>query len=168
MDWYEWVGGSEPVLALGAAVERGDSAAAAGARGSAAALVAGSVAQQLGRTVLLVVAHLDEADDALDDLEGLADAVRGRSAGLRVERFGALEVLPGESGLNLDLVAERLGVVERLSAGRMPTGVVSEKCEERGEGRKGGGGVCDCGAGAGVDAGGAFGRGVGEFDVDAA
>ena len=55
--------------------------------------------------MLLVVAHLDEADDALDDLELFA--------GVEAERFGALEVLPGESGVSLELLAERLAVVEQ-------------------------------------------------------
>ena len=34
-------------------------------------------------------------------------------------RFGALEVLPGESGVNLELLAERLGVVERIAKGEL-------------------------------------------------
>lgn len=109
--WHDVVCGSAPVGALAGAVARGQSAAANGVRGSVAALSAGAIAQQLGRTVLLIVAHLDEADDALDDLEGLSDAVADTTAGLGVERFGALEVLPGESGVNLELLAERLQIV---------------------------------------------------------
>ena len=120
-DWQEHITASTAVTDLARAVADGQSAAASGARGSAAALTAGAIAQHLGRTVLLVVAHLDEADDALDDLEGLAEASAGRSLGLHVERFGALEALPGESTANLDLVAERLAVVQRLQAGRLPT-----------------------------------------------
>ena len=143
-DWYELVCGSEPIAALGRAVAEGGSAAASGARGSSAALAAGAVAQQLGRTVLLVVAHLDEADDALDDLEGLAEAHAGRGLGLQVERFGALEVVPGESGVNLDLVAERLAVVERLQAGRVPTG--ASRRADAGSAAVGGAGRPDAGA----------------------
>lgn len=120
--WHDVVCGSAPVGALTRAVTRGDSAAAGGVRGSVAALVAGALAQDLGRTVLLVVAHLDEADDALDDLEGLAANVNAHTAGLEVERFGALEVLPGESGVNLELLAERLQVVQRVVEGRYATG----------------------------------------------
>ncbi|MEM6392954.1 MAG: transcription-repair coupling factor [Planctomycetota bacterium] len=77
-----------------------------GSRGSSTSLLTGVLHQHLKRTLLLVVAHLDEADDALDDLERFPD--------LSVERFGALEVLPGESSINLELLAERLAVVERL------------------------------------------------------
>ncbi|MEM9418634.1 MAG: transcription-repair coupling factor [Planctomycetota bacterium] len=119
--WHDVVCGSAPVGALAEAVARGEAAAVGGVRGSVAALAAGAVAQQLGRTVLLVVAHLDEADDALDDLEGYAEAA-GHPAGLVVERFGALEVLPGESSVNLELLAERLQVVQRVVEGRYASG----------------------------------------------
>ena len=116
--WHDVVCGSAPVGALAGAVARGQAAAANGVRGSVAALTAGAIAQQLGRTVLFVVAHLDEADDALDDLEGLRDTVADTTAGLAVERFGALEVLPGESGVNLELLAERLQIVRHAVEGR--------------------------------------------------
>ncbi|MEM1109662.1 MAG: transcription-repair coupling factor [Planctomycetota bacterium] len=132
--WHEIVCGSAPVGALAEAVSRGDSAAASGARGSVAALAAGALAQDLGRTVLLVVAHLDEADDALDDLEGLAERVNETTAGLGVERFGALEVLPGESGVNLELLAEQLQVVERVVEGRYPTGEADDTFSGAGAG----------------------------------
>ncbi len=93
--------------ALAGVLARGTEASVRGSRGSAAALLAGAVSVRLNRPVLLVVAHLDEADDALDDLERFA------GYGLEAERFGALEVLPGESSVNLELLAERLAVVER-------------------------------------------------------
>ena len=56
-------------------------------------------------------AHLDEADDAVEDLD-LFDAA---GYPLTAQRFGALEVLPGESGVSLELLAERLGVVQGLT-----------------------------------------------------
>jgi len=88
-------------------------AVAQGSRGSSGALTAGAIAHHTGQPVLLVVAHLDEADDAVDDLELFEPA----GMTLRVRRFGALEVLPGESNVSLDLVAERLEVVEALHRG---------------------------------------------------
>jgi len=88
-------------------------AVAQGSRGSSGALTAGAIAHHTGQPVLLVVAHLDEADDAVDDLE-LFEAA---GMTMRVRRFGALEVLPGESNVSLDLVAERLDVVEALHRG---------------------------------------------------
>ena len=100
-----------PIETLLATLARGQSASVRGSRGSAATLLAGAAALRLQKPVLYVVAHLDEADDALDDLERFA------GPGVSAERFGALEVLPGESSVNLELLAERLGVVERVASG---------------------------------------------------
>ncbi|BAM04491.1 transcription-repair coupling factor [Phycisphaera mikurensis] len=106
---------AHPVAAAVAdGLARGKSVNVRGARGSSAALLAGAAACERGDRVLLVVAHLDEADDALDDL--------GCFEGLHAERFGALEVLPGSESVNLERLAERMDVVRRLaespSAGR--------------------------------------------------
>ena len=97
--------------------------AAEGSRGSSTALLAGGIALNTGRPVLLVVAHLDEADDALDDLELFTESFPDRP--LSVQRFGALEVLPGESGVSLELLAERLGVVGMIAEGRTPNVIVA-------------------------------------------
>ncbi len=85
---------------------------AEGSQGSSTPLITGSLAIRTNRLVLLVVPHLDDADDALDDLELFPAAGMALSS----ERFGALEVLPGESSVSLELLAERLSVVSRLSA----------------------------------------------------
>ncbi|MBC7835177.1 MAG: hypothetical protein H7Y88_08760 [Phycisphaerales bacterium] len=79
---------------------------ARGSAGSSAALLAGAVSVRTARPVLLVAAHLDEAEEALDELG---------SAGLSALRLPALEVLPGESNISLDLFAQRVAVVRRLS-----------------------------------------------------
>ncbi|MCC7145294.1 MAG: hypothetical protein IT443_02490, partial [Phycisphaeraceae bacterium] len=84
---------------------------AEGSFGSSPNLLAGAIAARLGCPVLLVVAHLDDADDAVGDLE-LFDAAGFK---LNPRRFGALEVLPGESSVSLELLAERLAVVEALT-----------------------------------------------------
>src|SRR5690606_36507730 len=57
--------------------------------------------------LILVVAHLDEADETVDELA---------AAGLEVLRLPALEALPGESGVSAALLAERLHVVRRVLA----------------------------------------------------
>ncbi|MEM9414237.1 MAG: transcription-repair coupling factor [Planctomycetota bacterium] len=111
--WLAQIVESAHVRALAARLEQATPPAgviADGSRGSSTALLAGALAVQIGRPVLLVVAHLDEADDAVEDIELF------KAAGYAIEakRFGALEVLPGESGVSLELLAERLGVVERL------------------------------------------------------
>jgi len=78
-----------------------------GAPGSAAALLAGATAALTGRFVVLVVAHLDEADNALDELH---------AQGAGALRFPALEVLPGETDVSLDCVGERLAIVRAAAA----------------------------------------------------
>ena len=109
--WLARIINSDPLAEVVRRLDAARRAAAVGARGSAAALLAGAVAVRTGRTVLYVVAHLDEADDAADDLQLFAD-----DFGVNVQRFGALEVLPGESHVALDLLAERLAVVSSLSS----------------------------------------------------
>lgn len=84
---------------------------AEGSQGSSTNLLAGVVATRLKSRVLLVVAHLDDADDALDDLELFPTA----GFVLPAFRFGALEVLPGETSVSLELLAERLALVDRFA-----------------------------------------------------
>ena len=66
--------------------------------------------------VLEVVAHLDEADDTVEEL---------RALGVEAELFPALEVLPGETQPSAELVAARLGVVRRLVEGDAPAAIVA-------------------------------------------
>ncbi len=73
-------------------------------------MLAGALSAELGRCVVYVVAHLDEADDAAEDL--LLFSRRGMP--LPVHRFDALEVLPGESNISLELVAQRFGVISEI------------------------------------------------------
>ncbi|MDX1565098.1 MAG: CarD family transcriptional regulator, partial [Phycisphaeraceae bacterium] len=86
--------------------------AAEGAWGSSAHLLGGVVARRTGRPVLLVVGHLDSADEAVDDLDLFE--------GLSVAAFPALEVLPGESGVSRPLMAERLRLAQKLSESSGP------------------------------------------------
>lgn len=94
-----------PVRAFADALGRGTRVVARGVSGSSSHLLAGALARLTARPVLLVVAHLDEADEAADEIG---------SGGVPSWRFPALEALPGESSASLDLFAERLGVVKRL------------------------------------------------------
>ncbi|MEM9109023.1 MAG: transcription-repair coupling factor [Planctomycetota bacterium] len=118
--WLAEIVESAQARALAETALRPAGGVADGSRGSSSAVVAGALAVQTKRPVLLVVAHLDEADDAVDDLALFADA----GYDLDPVRFGALEVLPGESGVNLELLAERLNVVEALSRKRLGQGVI--------------------------------------------
>ncbi len=74
---------------------------ATGAAGSVVSLAAAAIARHTKRPVVLVLAHADDADEALDELT---------NAGAPVLRLPALEALPGESHASLELMAERLGV----------------------------------------------------------
>jgi len=113
--WLERIVDSLAVDQLARELERADRVVAQGARGSIGALLSGSLALRMNAPVLFVVAHLDEADDALEDLDLFAQRVKAC-------RFGALEVLPGETNVNLELLAERLSLVEQLAAGQWGEG----------------------------------------------
>ena len=118
--WLDEILESAHARALANVAMRPNGGVADGSRGSSTAISAGLLALHAQRPVLLVVAHLDEADDAVDDLALFNEAGHD----LEAMRFGALEVLPGESGVNLELLAERLGVVEALSRKRLRAGVI--------------------------------------------
>ncbi len=80
--------------------------AAEGLWGSAAPILAALTAERLGRPLLLVTAHADEADDARDDIE--------TALGTAPELLPALETLPGEAGGDDELAAERLRLCVNL------------------------------------------------------
>ena len=118
--WLDEILESAHARALANVAMRPNGGVADGSRGSSTAIMAGALAIHCQRPILLVVAHLDEADDAVDDLALFTDA----GYDINPMRFGALEVLPGESGVNLELLAERLGVVESISRLRLSTRVI--------------------------------------------
>lgn len=89
---------------------------ARGSAGSSTNLLAGAVARATGRPVLLVVAHLDDSDESYDELTG---------QGLKAWRLPALEALPGEPGVGLDQVAERLSALGAIHAGYVPEVMVA-------------------------------------------
>jgi transcription-repair coupling factor (superfamily II helicase) len=111
-NWLDTIASSAALDAVTAQLSRSQRVVVSGSQGSSTYLLAGLLAQKLNCRVLLVVAHLDEADDVVNDLP----LVVQRSAGqpMSVSRFGALEVLPGESNVSLELLAERLNVVSHL------------------------------------------------------
>lgn len=104
------------VRRLAERMSAGSRCAVMGAAGSSTALVAAAVASLAARPLLLVVAHLDDADEALDELTGL---------GVPALRLPALEALPGETNPSLDLFAERIAVVRELPSLAAPTVLIS-------------------------------------------
>jgi len=109
--WLDQLIGSTALTALTRKLIAEGHVMADGAWGSSTTLIAGAVALRTQRPVLLVVAHLDDADDAIGDLELFTES----GYALPTQRFGALEVLPGETAVSLELLAERISVVEKLS-----------------------------------------------------
>jgi transcription-repair coupling factor (superfamily II helicase) len=88
-----------------------------GSAGSSSGLVAEAAASRLGRPLLLVCAHLDDADEIAAELD---------DRGVKAARLPALEALPGESRASLELVAERLRALRRLEEGELgPGGVLT-------------------------------------------
>jgi transcription-repair coupling factor (superfamily II helicase) len=73
-------------------------------------VLAAMVQQQLNRPLLILTAHLDEADDALDQLLFFRP-------GVDVRMYPAFEVLPGESNLSHELAAQRLELLVDLAKG---------------------------------------------------
>jgi transcription-repair coupling factor (superfamily II helicase) len=105
MDLLAHLSADPAVQHLCAQLALGRRVIARGSQGSSTAFVAAAIARTLARPVLLVAAHLDEADETLDEL---------LDAGVSAARFPALEVLPGESQASLDLFAERLAMLRVL------------------------------------------------------
>ena len=75
--------------------------ATTGQWGSCALVLAAAVGHRLRCPILVVMAHLDEADSAVDQLQFFRPDAR-------TELFPAWEVLPGESNLSQELAAQRL------------------------------------------------------------
>jgi transcription-repair coupling factor (superfamily II helicase) len=115
-DTFEAIQSSESTRAFARSLGAGRPAVARGGAGSSSTFVAASIAHVTERPVLLVVAHLDDADTTTDELESL---------GLDALRLPALELVPGESHVSLELFAERIGVIRRLLGPERPDVVVA-------------------------------------------
>ena len=87
---------------------RGGDVSVCGAVGSSTTFLAGALWQLGSSPVLLVVPHLDDAEEAIEEL---ADV------GIRGAAFPALEVMPGETNPSADLVSARLDLMQALVDG---------------------------------------------------
>jgi transcription-repair coupling factor (superfamily II helicase) len=87
---------------------------AVGLWGSSAPILAGLFARALNRPLLYIAAHLEEADEARDDIE--------LATGWTSELFAAWEALPGEGPASNEIGAERLRICSLLRdhRGRFP------------------------------------------------
>jgi len=97
---------SAALAALSRALDAGERVIAQGAAGASTALVAAALRATSERPILLVCAHLDEAEDLSAEIESVAP---GSST-----VFPALELAPGDSGAASDLSTRRLMVLRSL------------------------------------------------------
>jgi transcription-repair coupling factor (superfamily II helicase) len=97
-------------------IEAGGGVSTRGLIGSSTVVLTAALSRSIARPILLVVGHLDEADEAVDELEAL---------GVAAVRFPALEQLPGETSPSLDLLSERLTLVHRLTEKNVPAVTVA-------------------------------------------
>ncbi|MGA0174811.1 MAG: hypothetical protein ACO3NL_14380, partial [Phycisphaerales bacterium] len=114
--WLEAIERDGRVEEIARFAEAGGSASVRGVAGSSTVVLAAMIQRRLKRPMLLLVAHLDEAEEAVDELGDL---------GVPARIFPALEVLPGESGVSLELLADRLVLVRDLLLGADPGMVVA-------------------------------------------
>ncbi|MEL7474283.1 MAG: CarD family transcriptional regulator, partial [Planctomycetota bacterium] len=100
---------------LARALTSGVRAVGTGASGSSPSFTAAAIAGVAKAPVVLVCAHLDETEEAADELA---------SAGVPVLKLPALEALPGESRVAADLLGERLAAVRAAVELTLAPGVV--------------------------------------------
>ncbi|MBS0192090.1 MAG: transcription-repair coupling factor [Phycisphaerales bacterium] len=98
---------------LAEALAAGRRAVASGSSGSSTTFVAAALAKKLSRPVVLVCAHMDDADEALDELRAHEAAWPGDA--VRSLRLPALESLPSDGAAVPDALAERLLVVREAA-----------------------------------------------------
>lgn len=97
-------------------LEAGGACSLRGSAGSSSVLLSGALARRTKRPVLLALAHLDDAEEAIDELA---------SFGITAALFPALEVLPGESVVSQELLAHRLTIVRDLEEADQPEVLVA-------------------------------------------
>jgi transcription-repair coupling factor (superfamily II helicase) len=89
---------------------------ATGSSGSSAALTAAALAERTGRTIVFVCAHVDDADEAVDEL---------RSIEVDAARLPALESMPGEGAVVPLALAERLLLARAAASGAVARVVIA-------------------------------------------
>ena len=94
--WLDRIVHSPAVTELCKCFDVGNRAVANGSIGSSTTLLGGALSTRLNRFILLVVAHLDDADDALEDLRYYAASADRTSVTPEVrEVIAELERLTG-------------------------------------------------------------------------
>jgi transcription-repair coupling factor (superfamily II helicase) len=116
LDWIDQIANSPATAALIDQLEAGGHVTAVGSAGSSTVHLLAALRRRLDRPMLLIVAHLDEVEEGVAQLE---------AAGINAVPFPAMEVLPGESAISLELLTDRMSLVSCLQEGQIPAVVVS-------------------------------------------
>lgn len=98
--------------ALAKGLDAGQRTIATGSVGASVSLLAVALHQQTNRPVLVVCAHVDEAEDVLAETHAV-----GQTGS---EIFPALELAPGESSVSAGLFADRAAKIAQIRAGAIP------------------------------------------------
>ncbi|MCH2162519.1 MAG: DEAD/DEAH box helicase, partial [Phycisphaerales bacterium] len=116
--WLAALSSDPAVRQLAGEIEAGGEVSVRGAAGSSTSILVGALAGMSTSPgpYLLVVPHIDEADEAVEEL---------RNLGIEADAFPALEVMPGETNPSIDLVAARLERVRDLLGGASTTVIVA-------------------------------------------
>ena len=85
---------------------------ATGSVGSSISLVAYALGKQVKRPVLIVCAHLDEAEDIYAEINAISPD--------QCAVFPALELSPGESSVSAELFAQRASMISAFRSGKIP------------------------------------------------
>lgn len=100
---------------LARAMDEGGRVVATGSSGSSVGLIALALHKRTKRSVVIVCAHLDEAED----LHAEISTIDAEASTL----FPALELSPGETSISADLFTQRLMIARDINAGNI-TGVI--------------------------------------------
>ncbi|MCR9074786.1 MAG: hypothetical protein NXI07_01975, partial [bacterium] len=93
-------------------LDAGQRTIATGSIGASISILASALHRQTSRPVLVVCAHVDEAEDILAETQAV-----GMNES---EIFPALELAPGESSVSAELFANRAAKVAQIRAGQVP------------------------------------------------
>ncbi|MDG2201328.1 MAG: transcription-repair coupling factor [Phycisphaerales bacterium] len=107
LDWLDMIERDHAVAGLDQAMAGGELVRAVGRCGFSTIAVAAALHRRRPAPRLLVVAHLDDADDAVESL---------RTLGIEAARFPALERLPGDRSVRMDLLIDRIVLASEIES----------------------------------------------------
>ena len=114
--WMDRIIGDPSISKLLELVAEGGEVSARGVAGSSTTMLVAAIARNAPGPVVMVVPHLDDADEVVEELIDL---------GVEAASFPALEVMPGEREPSVDLVSARLGLVRSSLESGLPPVVVA-------------------------------------------